>query len=415
MDGISAVRQDLRSLQPRDYANTNSPDLIDVHGFQNSNLPTYELGQTGTMIVEYYGNTFVNTTGYRWFAHRGSWGLYHNNILTGANSGTIAMMQYGYICYDPHANPPINVCPYGGGCTSQWPSIQAAGLHTEVANTYVFNNTAGGTIKNMWPWFTDGCGVSGENVGFWNYNPSFGSGTGGIGEGTSTPTVAAANGAGYWKCSTPTPTTNPAVVQTGHFYKRVAGTWVDYYTPYTYPHPLAEGSVPESTPTPTPGPSATPTPTATPAPTATPVPLGTVFTSPEGVITNPFVVSNNTVFQTIETLDPNAGGRAVCTFTVPTSGDYALSAQVQCPNDYSNSFFVNIDAEPSSTMVWAIPVTSGTEVRTATWGSDTATKVWTLQAGTHQLIIRGREANAVLVQIALSIPPSPPQGVQIVQ
>ena len=123
--------------------------------------------------------------------------------------------------------------------------------------------------------------------------------------------------------------------------------------------------------------------------------------------------SNATVSQTIETLDTNRWRKSLVSIRCPASGDYALSAQVQCPDDGSNSFFVNIDAEPSSTMVWGIPVTSGTSLRVATWGSDPAPKVWTLQAGSHQLIIRGREANATLVQIALSIAPSTPQGIHI--
>jgi hypothetical protein len=89
-----------------------------------------------------------------------------------------------------------------------------------------------------------------------------------------------------------------------------------------------------------------------------------------------------------------------------------MSAMVNCPDEGSNSFFINIDAEPSTAMVWHIPVTSGLESRTVTWSPDTEPKVWTLNAGLHQLIIRGREANARLGQITLRVgspPPTPDQ------
>ena len=59
-------------------------------------------------------------------------------------------------------------------------------------------------------------------------------------------------------------------------------------------------------------------------------------------------------------------------------------------------------------MVWSIPVTSGLESRTVTWSPDTEPKVWTLNAGVHQLIIRGREANARLGQITLRVGSPPP-------
>ena len=121
-----------------------------------------------------------------------------------------------------------------------------------------------------------------------------------------------------------------------------------------------------------------------------------------------------TVSQPITTVDPAQGGRALYTFSVTTPGDYVLSAVVNCPDESSNSFFVNIDAEPSSAMIWDIPVTSGFENRTATWRPETTPNVWTLSAGSHQLIIRGREANAILGQITLAIPPGAPEGLRVV-
>ena len=175
-----------------------------------------------------------------------------------------------------------------------------------------------------------------------------------------------------------------------------------------------EYSTTTPTPTATPGSTVTPTPIPTPSPTSTPTPGGISFDANQGIITYPFVINGNTISQLIQTVDPTQGGRALYTFNVQTSGDYLLSAMVNCPDDGSNSFFVNIDAEPSSTMVWNIAPTVGFGLRIASWPPGTTPKAWTLAAGTHQLIIRGREANAVLQHITLGIAPLPPEGLHVV-
>lgn len=174
---------------------------------------------------------------------------------------------------------------------------------------------------------------------------------------------------------------------------------------------------PAATPTPTPGgtPTATPTPTpgVTPVATPTPIPLGTSFPSTAGEITNPFVINTNTISQLVQTVDPTQGGRALYNFSVPAAGDYLLSIMVNCQDGGSNSVFVNIDAEPSPVMYWDIPVTSGPQIRIASWAPSTTPKAWTLNAGTHQLIIRGREANTILGQITLGIAPRAPEGLHV--
>jgi hypothetical protein len=172
----------------------------------------------------------------------------------------------------------------------------------------------------------------------------------------------------------------------------------------TYPHPLVSGGV-----------APTPTPTATPQPTPTPGPLGMIFPSSAGVITAPFVVnSDNTISQAIQTVDPTLGGQAVYTFGITNPGNYIVTANVDCPSDASNSFFVNIDSQPTVNMVWSIPLTSGLEPRTVSWGADPTPHGWTLTAGTHQLIIRGREAGAKLGQITIAAAVPPPQNLRIV-
>jgi hypothetical protein len=208
-------------------ANATTPQEIwDIHGFQNW-TGVVNSGQTSTMVVEYYGNTLSNMGTYRWVNHRGSWGLFFNNLLTGTGGNGIDMDQYAG-CPSQISPTPTNYIPV-------------------VNNTYVFNNTQNGNVKNMG--IGPGgaaCGVA-ENTHWWNYNASCtaSSCTSGIGRGTSPPTGSCTTGVGYWVAGTPTPSASSSVVQGGAFYKCTAtNTWTPYYSPYTYPHPLRATAAP---------------------------------------------------------------------------------------------------------------------------------------------------------------------------
>lgn len=133
------------------------------------------------------------------------------------------------------------------------------------------------------------------------------------------------------------------------------------------------------------------------------------FAATSGAITMPFIVAAGGIYQSAIT-GVTEGGRAAYTFTITNAGHYTLSARVDAPRDDANSLFVNIDAEPASpAMIWDIPVTAGPTDRTVSWrGNGTGDynqfnpKVFTLGTGTHQLIVRGREANCSLSAFTLA-------------
>jgi hypothetical protein len=138
------------------------------------------------------------------------------------------------------------------------------------------------------------------------------------------------------------------------------------------------------------------------------------------VVSGPFVVTNGCVYQPVRT-DLTNGGRAVYTFTTTNAGSYAVQALVNAPNSGANSFYVNIDAEPQGPgMIWDIPPTSGFEPRPISWrGNGLAgrnqceRKVFNLTQGTHQLILRGREANAQWKDFTLLPTLAPPSNLHI--
>jgi len=216
-------------------ANATTPQEIwDIHGFQNW-FGQVNQGQTSTMLVEYYGNTLSNMGTYRWINHRGSWGMFFNNVLTGSGGNSIDL--YGM------STP--------GSCPGQINPVPT-NYNPLLNNTYFFNNSKNGSnvtagiISSGTP---VGCTVA-QNANWWNYNASCtaSSCTSGIGTGTAAPTGSCTDGTGYWVASTATPTASSTVIQSGRFYKCVSTHWQLSYTPYTYPHPLRSSTTSSITP-----------------------------------------------------------------------------------------------------------------------------------------------------------------------
>ena len=148
-----------------------------------------------------------------------------------------------------------------------------------------------------------------------------------------------------------------------------------------------------------------PAPKAAPSAPATKEPVAPVAPSipvSKAVLSAPFVLKDGVVSQQ-EKAELAEGGKAIFTFTVAKAGDYVIHAEVNAPDEDSNSYFLNIDAQPEDPlMIWDIEVTKGFESRAANWrgngdaNTDEFTpKVFKLTAGEHKLIIVGREPGSL--------------------
>ena len=87
-------------------------------------------------------------------------------------------------------------------------------------------------------------------------------------------------------------------------------------------------------------------------------PRGLTFAADSGVYTAPFTAANGTLAQSVTT-GLASSGRAAYNFNIVKAGSYLVSAMVIAPNLGQNSFYVNIDAEPTDPlMIWDVPVSS---------------------------------------------------------
>ena len=143
---------------------------------------------------------------------------------------------------------------------------------------------------------------------------------------------------------------------------------------------------------------------------------GLSFAATSGAISAPYVAADGVISQPAYT-SLAASGQAVYTFNVTAAGNYVVTAMVNASSTAYNSLWVNIDAQPADPlMIWDVPVTSGSVSQTVSWRGNGvvsssarsgltaqyAPKVFSLSAGTHQLILRGREANCQVGMITIA-------------
>jgi hypothetical protein len=158
-----------------------------------------------------------------------------------------------------------------------------------------------------------------------------------------------------------------------------------------------------------------------------PVLPGLTFPSYAGSVTAPFTTNGGYVSQTVDAGSISEGGEASYAFEVPTVGNYVVSAVVSAPSAAENSFFMNIDSQPTDpTMIWDVPPGVGFMNRLVSWrgnGTDVSNQfapaIFSLSAGTHRLIFRGREPGVRLGQITIlpygGQPLTSPSALRVVQ
>jgi hypothetical protein len=161
------------------------------------------------------------------------------------------------------------------------------------------------------------------------------------------------------------------------------------------------------------------------APSPPPLMPSLSFEAEAGQITFPFAILGGGVSQTTNTPNPSMGGAARYRFRITQPGDYIIKATVNAPDVNSDSFFINIDGEPTDpTMIWDIIVpTIGVQERVVSWrGNGTFgtpqfnPKIFSLTSSEHTLTIRGREPNTLIDRITIEavVPrPSPPLGLRV--
>lgn len=200
--------------------------IFDLHGNQ------YNVRASG-FGAEIYGNT-ISTDGNAWttvlYNQRGGKSLVFNNPVTWASGGGIqTLIKEEHLDSD------------GAGVATN--AINGQPQH--VSDSYYWNNTGNGT--EIVPALVDELAIEipTENTHVWFKKASFNGSVGmGCGKLASRPATCAI-GVAYWatnqSCTDMTGLVgvNPSTPIAGTLYKCTAtNTWTEYYTPYTYPHPL---------------------------------------------------------------------------------------------------------------------------------------------------------------------------------
>jgi hypothetical protein len=129
----------------------------------------------------------------------------------------------------------------------------------------------------------------------------------------------------------------------------------------------------------------------------------------------PFSEAGGLVSQSVQTTDPNEGGRLTARVTIPDAGDYQIMLKVGASSTASDSIFVDFDKMPvAPTTIFDIPLTGGIEERVVSWrGSgepadpEFSPKLWRLSEGVHTLYVIGREPRVQIDSLVISAMAAP--------
>jgi len=137
-----------------------------------------------------------------------------------------------------------------------------------------------------------------------------------------------------------------------------------------------------------------------PPPTTFPLMDGLSFNADLGQIEAPFIIDNTLVYQPSQTSGVENGGLAGYSFEITQAGHYRIIFMTDAFDGGSDSFYVNVDAEPVLADVFHIvPLTSGIEARYVSDGppdGPTVPREYNFTVGIHDLYIRGREGRTEL-------------------
>lgn len=208
------------TFTPTDY---NIGPWLMAHGNQPN-------GNTATMGMELYGNILTSSVrGGIFCLHRGGKAvIFNNKIITGGSFSASAREEYS-----DSLNPPAS------GPTGQPQHVSDSYYWNNSYNSKIINFIASNFTQNNIEYQLT------ENIDFYNYNTSF-NGTTGIGAGTlaNRPTTCNPN-VGYWATNqliddiSGMVGANSVTPISGTLYKCTStNTWTEFYSPYTYPHPL---------------------------------------------------------------------------------------------------------------------------------------------------------------------------------